>query len=153
MTLRTPHDQWQECCEATQGIRVRFGVDAAVDYLVGEKLMAFAQSGEGHPEMVAELPAFAQRVCQLFTSAEIRAHFARADHAALIEPDILKEASAEEVADFEDLIEASPGNLRRQFAAQRIVAGSALPRTGHHHRWVRCSPPLPTYAADKVDRD
>jgi hypothetical protein len=104
MSLPTPREQWRQCCEVTPDLRKRFGVDAAIDYLVGEKLMGFAQSGEGHPDVLAELPAFAERVRQLFTRAEIRAHFARAEHEALIEPDILKGATPTDVEDFKDLI-------------------------------------------------
>jgi hypothetical protein len=106
----------------TPGIRTRFGVDAAIDYLVGEKLMAFACSGERHPEMLAELPAFAQRVHQLFTSVEIHAYFARADHAALIEPDALKGDAVEEVAETRELIE----ELRRERERRQWVKAMLL---------------------------
>lgn len=121
MSLPTPREQWQQCCEVTPDIRKRFGVDAAIDYLVGEKLMAFARSGERHPDVVAELPAFSERVRQLFTSVEIHAHFARAEHAALIEPDILKGASAEEVEDFEDLIAERKSDRDRRAWVQTML--------------------------------
>jgi hypothetical protein len=123
MTLSTPHQQWQECCEATQGIRARFGVDAAIDYLVGEKLMAYAQSGESHPDYRAELPAFAQRIRQLFSSAEIRAHFARAEHAALLEPQLLEEASTEEVEEFKALIEDLRQDRERRHWLKDMLLG------------------------------
>lgn len=121
MSLPTPREQWQQCCEVTPDIRTRFGVDAAIDYLVGEKLMAYARSGEAHADIVAELPAFAQRVRQLFTSVEIRAHFARAEHAALIEPDILKGATADEVEDFEDLIAELKSDRDRRAWVQAML--------------------------------
>ncbi len=121
MSLPTPREQWQQCCEVTPDIRTRFGVDAAIDYLVGEKLMTYARSGEGHPDIVAELPAFAQRVRQLFTSVEIRAHFARAEHAALVEPDILKGATADEVEDFEDLVAERKSDRDRRAWVQAML--------------------------------
>ena len=89
--------------------------------LVGEKLMTYARSGEGHPDIVAELPAFAQRVRQLFTSVEIRAHFARAEHAALVEPDILKGATADEVEDFEDLVAERKSDRDRRAWVQAML--------------------------------
>jgi hypothetical protein len=104
VSLPTQREQWQQCCEATLDVRKRFGVDAAIDYLVGEKLMGFARSSEGHPDVLAELPPFAESIRQLFTPVEIRAHFARAEHEALIEPDILKGATPNEVEEFKDLI-------------------------------------------------
>jgi len=44
------HKIWIEQCEATEGIRYRFGMKNALDYLIGEKLFHFVQA--------AELPAF-----------------------------------------------------------------------------------------------
>jgi len=126
MNLPTLREQWQQCCEVTPDIRTRFGVDAAIDYLVGEKLMALARRGERHPEMVTELPAFAERVRHLFTGVEIRAHFARAEHAALIEPDILKGATADEIEDFEELIAE-----RKSERDRRAWVQAMLLRTGN----------------------
>ena len=37
------HKIWQEQCEATRTIRERFGVENALDYLIGEKLLIFAR--------------------------------------------------------------------------------------------------------------
>ena len=36
------HKIWEEQCAATRTIRKRFGVENALDYLVGEKLLNFA---------------------------------------------------------------------------------------------------------------
>ena len=35
---------WIEQCEAAQTIRARFGLESAFDYLVGEKLLNFAEA-------------------------------------------------------------------------------------------------------------
>ena len=121
MSIPAPREQWQQCCEVTPGIHKRFGFDAAIDYLVGEKLMAFARSGKRHPDIIAELPAFAQRIRTLFTSVEIRAHFASAEHAALIEPDILKDATPDEIEDFEDLIAERKSDRDRRAWVQAML--------------------------------
>ena len=42
MNVRKAHNIWIEQCEAAQTIKARFGLTAAFDYLVGEKLMSFA---------------------------------------------------------------------------------------------------------------
>jgi len=45
-------------CRATKRIRRRFGAKDALDYLIGEKLMMFADAAEHHPEFARELPRF-----------------------------------------------------------------------------------------------
>jgi hypothetical protein len=50
---------WIEQCEATETIRERFGLQNALDYLIGEKLFYFVAAAEQHPEFAAELqPVF-----------------------------------------------------------------------------------------------
>ena len=34
---------WVKQCKATKGIKRRFGAESALDYLIGEKLMMFAE--------------------------------------------------------------------------------------------------------------
>ena len=48
------HKIWVEQCEATEGIRERFGTENALDYLIGEKLFHFVQASAQHPEFAAE---------------------------------------------------------------------------------------------------
>jgi hypothetical protein len=52
---------WTDCCEVSLDIRARYGLKASIDYLAGDKLMMFAQTGENSPEFLAELPAFSKR--------------------------------------------------------------------------------------------
>src|SRR5437667_6455439 len=66
------HKIWIEQCEATEGIRERFGLEDALDYLIGEKLFHFVQAAEQHPEFAAELPAFVAEIQRLFTAGQIR---------------------------------------------------------------------------------
>jgi hypothetical protein len=40
------HKIWEEQCEATRTIRERFGVENALDYLIGEKLLNFAKAAD-----------------------------------------------------------------------------------------------------------
>ena len=53
MDTRKAHHIWMEQCEAAHTIRERYGVAAAFDYLVGEKLMTFA-SCRRRPSRVRE---------------------------------------------------------------------------------------------------
>ena len=66
------HKMWIEQCEASEGIRKHFGLQNALDYLVGEKLFHFVQAAEQHPEFAAELSAFVAEIQRLFTAGQIR---------------------------------------------------------------------------------
>ena len=40
------HKIWIEQCEAAEGIKERYGVNKAMGYLIGEKLMGFVQAAD-----------------------------------------------------------------------------------------------------------
>ena len=52
------HKAWIDQCDATRDIRERFGLQDALDYLIGEKLFTFLMASERDPQFAAELPAF-----------------------------------------------------------------------------------------------
>ena len=79
MNVRKAHKIWIEQCEAAQTIKARFGLMAAFDYLVGEKLMSFASAPSRHPDFARELPRFVSEVRRMFTPDEIGAHLARVE--------------------------------------------------------------------------
>ena len=85
------HKIWIDQCEATEGIRQHFGLENALDYLVGEKLFHFVEAAEQHPEFAAELPAFVAEIQCLFTQDEIREyldHLEKSKYLAPREPDL-----------------------------------------------------------------
>ena len=57
---------WREQCDATVAIRARYGEKAAIDYLIGEKLLHFTTASRNHPTFAAQLPAFVARVRRMF---------------------------------------------------------------------------------------
>ena len=77
MNVRKPHNIWIEQCEAAQTIKARFGLTAAFDYVVGEKLMNFASAASRHPDFARELPRFVSEVRRMFTPDEIGAQLAQ----------------------------------------------------------------------------
>jgi hypothetical protein len=77
MNVRKVHKIWIEQCDAAQTIKARFGLTAAFDYLVGEKLMSFAIAASRHPDFARELPRFVSEVRRLFTPDEIGAQLAQ----------------------------------------------------------------------------
>ncbi len=77
MNTRKFHEIWIDQCDATYEIKLRYGVNAAFDYLVAEKLLNFADAAASRPEFARELPRFVACVRGLFTPQEILAHLAR----------------------------------------------------------------------------
>lgn len=69
------HEIWIEQCDAAEGIRERFGIEKALGYLIGEKLLNFVRASEGEPAFATELPMFAARVREDFEPHELRAYF------------------------------------------------------------------------------
>lgn len=84
------HKIWIEQCEATETIRERFGLQNALDYLIGEKLFHFVAAAEQHPEFAAELPHFLNQIRRTFTAQQIHNYLdglERAKFMSPIEPD------------------------------------------------------------------
>lgn len=67
---------WVEQCRATRGIKRRFGAKNALDYLIREKLLNFAQQAERRPEYAEELPRFLAHVWRIFNEYEIAGYVA-----------------------------------------------------------------------------
>jgi hypothetical protein len=97
------HKIWIEQCAATEEIRDNFGVQSALDYLIGEKLFSFLHAAERDPLFAAEVPAFICEIRRLFTEKEIRNYLDRLEHIKYLapqEPDL--EAESEEDLDEEE---------------------------------------------------
>ena len=101
------HQVWIEQCEAAQTIRARFGLKAAFDYLVGEKLLNFAGTAANHADFARELPRFVSEVRRLFTPEEIAAQLAQIERA--------QNETVMDVSDEEDPCRESPAE-----AAERV---------------------------------
>ena len=67
MNLKAPREHWQDHCNVAPDIRERHGLSAALGYVVGEKLMMFAQTAETDDRFRAELPSFCKKTRQLFS--------------------------------------------------------------------------------------
>ena len=67
---------WVQQCKATKGIKRRFGVKSALDYLIREKLLNFADAAEQRSEFARELPRFLAEVWRIFNQYEIAGYVA-----------------------------------------------------------------------------
>jgi hypothetical protein len=68
---------WVQQCRATKAIKRRFGARSALDYyLIGEKLISFADAGRDHPALASELPRFLAAIWQRSTNTRSRSSVA-----------------------------------------------------------------------------
>ena len=99
------HKIWIDQCAATEGIRDHFGLENALDYLVGEKLFTFLMASGADSQFAAEVSAFVAEIQRIFTPAEIRDyldHLERTKYLAPPDPDL-------EIDDLDDEIEDDLG--------------------------------------------
>jgi hypothetical protein len=85
MPERRFQDIWKEQCQAARGVRQRHGVVSALDYLIGEKLMAYAEMAVARPEFARELPSFLGEVRRIFSAEEIRAYLEHLDRMRILQ--------------------------------------------------------------------
>ncbi|HJZ73361.1 MAG TPA: hypothetical protein VKE51_16580 [Vicinamibacterales bacterium] len=67
---------WVEQNRATKVIKRRFGARSALDYLVGEKLISFADAARDDAGFARELPRFLAAIWQTFNGDEIAGYVA-----------------------------------------------------------------------------
>src|SRR6516164_4929639 len=121
------HDIWKQQCVAARSIRVHYGILSALDYLIGEKLLTFADTAVTRPEFAGELPRFVAEVRDIFSLEEIRHYLEHLEHMAAIED----EQAANENDD--DFLSDSPEQLvakRARFAVLKELLTSTLLGTG-----------------------
>jgi len=101
MNFREAHKIWIAQCEAAETVRTRFGLKAAFNYIVGEKLINFVEAASNNRAFAQELPRFISEVRRMFTPDEIGAQLTRIereqnekDEDVLNEDDPLRESPA-----------------------------------------------------------
>jgi hypothetical protein len=67
---------WVDQCRATKAIKRRFGAKSALDYVIGEKLISFAEAARDHPAFARELPKFLAAIWHTFNEYEIAGYVA-----------------------------------------------------------------------------
>ncbi|MGC1864474.1 MAG: hypothetical protein WA733_25970 [Methylocystis sp.] len=95
---RKLHEIWIEQCEAALSIKQRYGLDAAFDYLVAEKLLNFSEAATQHPAFAKELPGFVAEVRSIFTRKELCSEIERLEREhRRREPDAAADAEVDEL--------------------------------------------------------
>lgn len=70
-----PRKIWVQQCEAAEGIEADYGLEKALGYLIGEKLLNFLEVAETKPEWQAEVPLFIARIKGIFEPWQIAEFF------------------------------------------------------------------------------
>jgi hypothetical protein len=119
-TERKQHEIWIEQCEAARTINERYGIKAAFDYIVGEKLMNHAEAASQHPHFARSLPQFVSEVRRMFALEDLRTNLAR------LESQLCEETSEDEG----ELLPESPGvmaeRVRRFKTIQELLMADKL---------------------------
>jgi hypothetical protein len=68
------HEIWIEQCEAALDIREAFGLQKALEYLIGEKLLDFLRAADEDLAFAGGLPRFVAEITQIFGRAEIESY-------------------------------------------------------------------------------
>ncbi len=63
--MREFHKIWIDQCDGARNIKDAFGVEKALGYLIGEKLLNFMRAAEQRPEFAAELPSFIAEIREM----------------------------------------------------------------------------------------
>ena len=72
-------DIWMKQCKAAEPTRLCYGAESAFDYVVGGRLMIFAEAVAEPPEFARELTRCMSRVRLMIATEEMETHLARAD--------------------------------------------------------------------------
>jgi hypothetical protein len=118
------HDIWKQQCVAARSIRVHYGILSALDYLIGEKLLTFADKALTRPEFARELPRFVAEVRDIFSAEEIKHYLDHLERRAAIEDE-----QAVNKNDDDDFLSDSPEQLaakRAHFAQLKKLLTSTV---------------------------
>ncbi len=121
------HRIWIDQCAAAEGIRERFGVNDALRYLVGEKLLRFMEVSHERPEFAVELQPFANRIRELFDTHEIVSFFAASEAGEVPDPaKLLNGVDSDETEIDEDAIVRDAEKILLIQNAKRLLLPEAV---------------------------
>jgi hypothetical protein len=99
---------WIDQCDATKEIHDSFGLQRALDCLIGEKLFSFVHAAESTPEFAAELPLFVAEIRRIFTPQEICSYLDDLERSKFLSPPDADEYADLDDDDLEDVIPDNP---------------------------------------------
>jgi hypothetical protein len=72
MAINRAQELRLEVCAAGRVIRAKFGLEKALWYMVGEKVLLFMSQAQDYPAWAAELPPLVAEIRQIFSEQEIK---------------------------------------------------------------------------------
>ena len=127
MTQHKFQEIWKQQCDAARGIRVQHGVLSALDYLIGEKLLTYADTAVTRPEFACELPRFVAEIRAIFSDEELRLYLDYLERMAVIEDEQIPNE------DDDDFLKIPPEQLaakRARFLEMKELLTSTMLGTG-----------------------
>jgi hypothetical protein len=91
---------WKETCDAARMVRAAFGLENALQYLVGDKLFTYLSIAERDTGVAAEMPFIIMEVKRIFTASELKQYLDRLDRTKYARKKGRTELAAREVARF-----------------------------------------------------
>lgn len=119
-------DIWKEQCVAARRIRAQHGILSALDYLIGEKLLTYAEMAVTRPQFAQELPRFVAEVRDVFNGEEIRHYVDHLERIAAMEDEQAPNEYDELFGNFPDQLAAK----RARLAQLKELLTSTILETG-----------------------
>ena len=88
------HKIWIEQCEAARGIEDEFGVQKALDYLIGEKFLNFLEVAETDADFRVEIPAFVAQIKATFERWQLAQYLETARKTEPFDPGLFEPQSS-----------------------------------------------------------
>ena len=88
---------WVEQCDAARRIEDEFGVQRALEYLVGEKFINFLEAAEGDAGFRAELPMFAAEIKRIFEPYQLTEYLQTARTTEPFDPTVYEDEETAEI--------------------------------------------------------
>lgn len=101
--MAAPQRIWIEQCDATVNIENNFGVQPALDYLVGDKFLNFLEAAEHDDNFEAEIPAFVARIKTIFEGWQLAAYLETAKESEPFDPALFEGSNEYDPEEIEDM--------------------------------------------------
>jgi hypothetical protein len=111
MQGRKFQDIWKQQCVAARTVRAQHGIVSALEYLIGEKLLNYAETAVTTPEFAQELPRFVAEVREIFSGEEIGHYLEHLKRLAAIEDEQAENPGEDEL--FEDSLDRRAASRAR----------------------------------------
>jgi hypothetical protein len=96
-TPPTPDEIVADWCEAARNIEGGFGVEKAMDYLIGEKFLNFLEVAETNRDWQQAIPAFVAEIKSIFEPWQLAQHLEVARQTEPFDPSVYEDADPEDM--------------------------------------------------------